>query len=101
MTMSDDDLQKALRFLKSTPSQRIKTLANKAAHDAALLILRARYLGLCSAKALFFVDRIYVVGAGYREAAERGARHAYNETLRPTLEELLPAPRRREPGWDW
>jgi len=90
LNMDKDALEKAIRLLSQTPSQRDKTLARLDDEDAATLLLRARYLGLCSANAFDLADQfLYVPGMGYRKAAEHGVRQVLRHRLTPDMEDVL------------
>lgn len=90
LSMEHGELDKALKFLSQTPSQRDKTLARMDQAAAAVLILRARYLGLSSRKAIELADSLsYMPGSSYRAAAARGAQAALG-ALRPSMGNLLP-----------
>lgn len=90
LAMERDELDKALKFLSQTPSQRDSTLAKMDHPSAAALILRARYLGLSSRKAIELADSLsYMPGSSYRTAAARGAQAALG-SLRPSMGNLLP-----------
>ncbi|WP_327209909.1 hypothetical protein [Rhizobium leguminosarum] len=91
LDMAGDAQEKALKFLSRTPSQRDKAILKMGDEDAALLILRARYLGLSASRAIFFADGFeFVVGQGYRDAAENCARKALRARLYPLMTEVLP-----------
>lgn len=91
--MTNDELQKALKLLSQTPSQREKTLARLDDRSAATLILRARYLGLASSRAIMFAEQLsYIPGKSYRGAAEYGARELMRRPLKPSMDEVLKEP---------
>lgn len=95
LKMSEVEREKALKLLSQTPSQRDKALRKLDDRSAATLILRARYLGLASAKVLEFSElSSNIRGKGYRSAAEYGAREFLRSELTPSLSELLP-------GWGY
>lgn len=73
--MSEDQTKKALKFLSQTPSQRTKAVARMGDTEAAVLILRARYLCMMSYAAMQFAEDVsHVKGMGFRAAAEYAAR---------------------------
>jgi len=72
--MTDDEHVKALRLLSQTPSQRAKSIARLDGRAAALLILRARYLGLRASRALYLASDLECIpGSSYLDAASRAA----------------------------
>jgi hypothetical protein len=88
--IAGEEVAKVLKFLKQTPSQRLKTVAKMEDAAAAALILRARYICLMSANAMDFAENFfYVVGMGYRQAAEYAARHAIGANFHPRPEEVV------------
>lgn len=89
-TFSEDERDQALRLLSQTPSQREKTLARLDNEAAALLILRARYLGLRGAQALkLAADLEYTPGKSYRDAAKSAAVSSLIMVDYPDLDLLL------------
>lgn len=91
LTMDEDEADAALKLLSQTPSQRGKRLARLDDENTAVLLLRARFLGLRSQRAIQLAEHLsYLPGSGYRDAAERGARAAMNWSPDPRPEEVLP-----------
>jgi hypothetical protein len=89
--MTPEEQEKALKFLSQTPSQQVKALGRLYNEEAALLIIRAKYFGLISARAMSLADHFeFVPGKGYRDAAQYGARLYLQSRIVPTLQELLP-----------
>jgi hypothetical protein len=88
--MNSDEAEAALKFLRKTPTQREKALARLDDPTAALLVLRARYLGLMGVKALDFAEKFqYLPGKGYRDAAEFCTREVLRFDPNPSLQEVL------------
>ena len=94
LRMSPEEADRAYKLLSQTPSQRDRSLAKLDNSVAALLLIRARYLGLKAAQAMLFAEHFsYVRGKGYRQATEYVARKAMAANLEPPLDLILP-------GWD-
>lgn len=92
--MPYDDALTAIRLLSQTPSQRDRTLGRLDDDAAAMLVLRARYLGLLSHGAFVIADGLADIrGSSYRSSAERGASLALSVPMAPSLEQVLP-------GWE-
>ncbi|MCS4089305.1 hypothetical protein [Rhizobium sp. BK176] len=92
MTSAEQD--EALKFLKKTQLQREKAISKLAPLPAALLVARARFLGLMGTKALEFAEDFqYLPGKGYRDAADYCSRAALRANFVPTASEVIP-------GWD-
>jgi hypothetical protein len=87
--MLGEERYDAIAFLAKTPSQRDRAIK----HDdekTALLILRARYVGLQAASALAFAENFEtVVGRSYRGAAAMAARVTPPRHFEPTTTELF------------
>lgn len=94
--MDGEEVSKALKFLKQTPSQRLKAVAKMDAAAAATLVLRARYVCMMGENAMEFAENFfYVVGMGYRQAAEYSASHALKANFHPDLAKVV----RRSSYW--
>ncbi len=77
LAMTSEEYDKALKFLSQTPSEHDKALNKLSDDDAAILLMRARYLGLIAAQAIGLADDFqFIPGKGYRQAAA----YAVNET---------------------
>jgi hypothetical protein len=94
--MLPEERTTAEALLTKTPLQRERALARLSERAAAVLIMRARYLGLISAAAFRLAERLeYVPGMSYRAAAARGLREATEIRMMPRIEDVLPAARWR------
>lgn len=91
LAMDEAEIDAALKLLSQTPSQRSRSLARLDDESMAVLLLRARYLGMKSLSAIGMAEDLsYLPGSGYRDAAVRGARAALRRPLDPRPEEVLP-----------
>jgi hypothetical protein len=90
-TTTEKEYEKALRLLGQTPSQRDKFFDRADPETAAILILRARYLGIMSSMAMEFSERFNDIrGRGYRQAAVAGAMHCQGVRMVPSMSVVLP-----------
>lgn len=89
-SMSEDDVSQAILFLEKTPSQRDNALRRLSDEDAALLVIRAAFMGLCAKKALEFVAGFeFVPGKSYRKAAGFAARAFWDDYTEPDLDDVV------------
>ena len=89
--MTPEDRDKALKFLSQTPSQQVKVINKLDDEAAALLIMRAKFFGIISARSMSLAENFeYVPGKGYRDAAAYGASVYLRSPIVPTIEDILP-----------
>jgi hypothetical protein len=88
--MTREEFEKALAFLSKTPNQREKAIAKLSDNDAAILIVRARYLGLAASRTIEIADDVSLIpGQGYRAAAQSAARTLFSTQPFPSLNSVL------------
>lgn len=89
-SMSDADREKAIKFIASTPSQRIKKIERLGGREAYELLVRARYLALMGANIAALADRFSMMpGQSYRKAAAFSVEEALRGRIAPTRDDML------------
>lgn len=103
--MTRDEARSAMRLLESTPEQRDLALVEMDGHQAAIALLRARYVGVLATKALAFAgsfevtDRMaprsaaaFAAYKGLFEAPEVRPEEVYHDWRRVMASPLTEAP---------